>query len=139
MDFATLIPWVLRLAPSVLSTLNTGVSFSSVLALFEQQAPALVPVFEQLGAKAFPKLAPALHAVAGIVVSFNPDFTKWVQNSVNALVTPSPNIVVDGHYGPKTQAAVIQLQTQLGLKPDGFVGDISSQVIQAALNKLLTH
>ena len=69
----------------------------------------------------------------------SPDYTKWLQNSLNALVSPSPALAVDGHYGPKTRAATEALQTQLGLKVDGWAGDVTSAAIQLALSKLGSH
>ncbi len=47
---------------------------------------------------------------------------------------PSPGLIVDGIYGPKTRAAVEALQAKYGLKVDGFAG----QITQAFISNLLT-
>ena len=140
MDFVSLLgllPEILRIAPIVSSAVNTGISFNSIASVV--QNPDILNVFTQLGSSLFPKAAPQFHAAAALVASYNPDYTKWLQNSLNALVSPSPNLVVDGHYGPKTRAAVEALQTELGLKIDGWAGDATSAAIQLALSKLGTH
>ena len=70
------------------------------------------------------------------VAAFDPDVTKWLQGSLNVLLDPSPNLVVDGRYGTMTRNAVEQLQTKLGLRVDGWAGEITKAAIAAALAKL---
>jgi len=55
---------------------------------------------------------------------------------LNKLVTPSPNLVVDGIYGPKTREAVEAAQKKLGVTVDGWAGEITQGAIQTALSKL---
>jgi peptidoglycan hydrolase-like protein with peptidoglycan-binding domain len=55
---------------------------------------------------------------------------------LNKLVTPSPNLVVDGIYGPKTREAVDAAQKKLGVTVDGWAGEITHGAIQTALSKL---
>ena len=62
--------------------------------------------------------------------------TKWLRGSRNALLDPSPNLLVDGLYGPMTRNAVERLQAKLGLKVDGWAGEITKAAIAAALAKL---
>ena len=62
--------------------------------------------------------------------------TKWLRGSLNALLDPSPNLLVDGLYGPLTRGAVERLQAKLGLKVDGWAGEITKAAIAAALAKL---
>lgn len=46
---------------------------------------------------------------------------------------------VDGHFGPSTEAAVIQFQRKVGLVADGKVGDKTRQALSGnSLNKFLT-
>jgi D-alanyl-D-alanine carboxypeptidase (penicillin-binding protein 5/6) len=44
-----------------------------------------------------------------------------LQRTLNARITPSPGIGVDGDFGPETEGAVKRFQTQEGLEPTGIV------------------
>jgi D-alanyl-D-alanine carboxypeptidase (penicillin-binding protein 5/6) len=44
-----------------------------------------------------------------------------LQRTLNARITPSPGIGVDGDFGPETEAAVERFQKQEGLEPTGIV------------------
>lgn len=50
-----------------------------------------------------------------------PDVTR-LQNLLNAKLQPSPNLVPDGDFGGKTEAAVRRFQTAAGLTSDGVMG-----------------
>lgn len=133
MDWFSIVTQLLPLAFDIKNQIDSGTSFNSVTSIIKN--PTLIKAFETVGGQLFPQLKPELHAAAAIVTAFDPNHTKWVQNSLNALV-PGANLVVDGQYGPATKAAVIKLQAQLGVTSDGWVGDITSAAIQLALNKI---
>jgi uncharacterized protein (TIGR02594 family) len=45
-----------------------------------------------------------------------------VQNILNSTLKPSPGLIPDGIFGPKTEAAVETFQRETGLNVDGIVG-----------------
>ncbi|HOB62391.1 MAG TPA: TIGR02594 family protein [Candidatus Competibacteraceae bacterium] len=47
---------------------------------------------------------------------------RKLQLLLNSLVTPRPNLRVDGHFGQRTHQAVVSFQRAKGLTPDGQVG-----------------
>jgi peptidoglycan hydrolase-like protein with peptidoglycan-binding domain len=94
----------------------------------------LVPQLEQMGAQLFPKLAPSFHAAAAALVVAHPDATSWLQAALNAV--DKAGLAVDGHYGPKTRAAVEAFQTKHGLAVTGFASDLENSAIMAALAAL---
>ena len=98
--------------------------------------PQIVPQLASIGAALFPKVAPELQVVAAASATFDPNVTKWLQAALNKLITPSPNLVVDGVYGPKTREAVEAIQKKLGIDVDGWAGEITQGAIQLALSKL---
>ena len=51
------------------------------------------------------------------------DTVRWLQVALNN--TMSSGLDIDGHYGPKTKAAVRSFQSQNGLKVDGIFGNAS--------------
>jgi len=59
----------------------------------------------------------------------------WVQDTLNKVLTPSPNLDVDGAYGPKTIGAIRRFQASKGLDADGQVGDKTVAALDAALAK----
>jgi Putative peptidoglycan binding domain len=56
---------------------------------------------------------------------------KGIQLRLNTRLTPSPKLSVDGHFGPKTEAAVIRFQRETRLSPDGVVGPKTSAALAA--------
>jgi uncharacterized protein (TIGR02594 family) len=47
---------------------------------------------------------------------------RKIQLLLNSLLTPRPNLRVDGHFGQRTHQAVVAFQKAKGLTPDGQVG-----------------
>lgn len=134
MDYLSLILEGISLYSAIQNEVRTGTSLKSVTNIITNKN--LLNIFEQLGSKLYPKLAPELHAVAAIVTSYSPDYTMWVQRSLNALLPALPQpLTVDGKYGHKTRAAVEVLQAQLGLKVDGWAGDVTMTALSALLKK----
>jgi hypothetical protein len=129
----TLISTAVQVAGSVKELLDKGGVTPQSL---ETAAPQIVPQLASLGASLFPKVAPEMRAVAAASATFDPNVTKWLQASLNKLLTPSPNLEVDGVYGPKTQEAVEAAQKKLGIAADGWAGEVTQGAIQAALTKL---
>lgn len=50
---------------------------------------------------------------------------KYLQIRLNARLYPSPKLNIDGHFGPKTRAAVERFQTANHVDVDGVVGPTS--------------
>jgi hypothetical protein len=132
MTALTLISTAVQVAGSVKELLDKGGVTPQSL---EKAAPQIVPQLASLGASLFPKVAPGMQAVAAASATFDPNVTKWLQASLNKLLTPSPNLEVDGVYGSKTQEAVEAAQKMLGVPVDAWAGEITQGAIQAALAK----
>ena len=128
----TLISTSVQVAGQVKELLDKG---SVTQQSLQTAVPQIVPQLASLGASLSPKVAPELQAVAAASATFDPNVTKWLQGSLNKLLTPSPNLEVDGVYGPKTQEAVEAAQKQLGIPVDGWAGEVTQGAIMAALTK----
>lgn len=102
------------------------------------EAGPLADILTGIGATLFPDAAPELQLIGAAIAAFNPSSTKTLQGLLNALVKPSPNLVVDGIYGAKTTAAIKQLQTQLGITPDGIAANLTQKALMAFLAKVPT-
>lgn len=98
--------------------------------------PQIIPQLAEIGAALFPKVPAEMQVVAAASATFDPNVTKWLQTALNKLLTPSPNLVVDGVYGQKTREAVEAIQKKLGITVDGWAGEITQGAIQTALSKL---
>lgn len=138
LDYFQIIQWAFRYGPTIKAAVDEAISNDDLATKVRSIAGPLAPILEEIGAAFFPSAAPALHLVGGIVATADPNVTKWLQGALNTLVSPSPNLTVDGIYGSLTKAAVEQLQTQLGLTVDGLAGQITQAAIQIALSKLGT-
>lgn len=133
MDVLAIIQLAAGLAPTVKSILDSATGNESIVTKIKEVSAPLAGLLETVGGTLFPKAAPALRIAAGAIASFDPDVTKWLQGSLNSLLDPSPNLVVDGLYGPKTRAAVELLQAKYGLRIDGWAGSLTQAAIASAL------
>ncbi len=64
------------------------------------------------------KVAPLQYGSVGLEV-------EKMQGYLNKLVVTSPLLIIDGHFGTKTEAKVIQYQMKNALTADGKIGDIT--------------
>ena len=137
MDFTTilgLIPTIIRVADFMKRALTQGLSINTLSTIFQNED--VKAIFKAIGEQIFPKVKPEFQAAAAAAASYAPDYVMKVQNSANVLLKLDPPLDVDGHYGPKTRAAVEQLQKKLGVEVvDGFAGDKTLAAIQVALLK----
>jgi peptidoglycan hydrolase-like protein with peptidoglycan-binding domain len=127
----TLITTAVQVAGQVKGLLDQGgVSKQSL----QTAVPQIIPQLSNIGAALFPKVPPDLQVVAAASATFDPNVTKWLQAALNKIVTPSPNLTVDGIYGSKTRAAVEAAQKKLGLTVDGWAGEVTQGAILQALS-----
>ena len=88
-----------------------------------------------------PHHLPAVHQTSGrqldAVLHFLND-RKWLDLGciIFSQYFDTASWRVDGLYGPMTRNAVERLQIKLGLKVDGWAGEITKAAIAAALAKL---
>lgn len=135
MDWLSLIPAIVSAASTIKTIIDVANSNADIVTKIKETVPQLAQMLEQYGGQFFPNVKPELKIAAAAMTAFDPNVTKWLQGSLNALVEPSPNLVVDGLYGPKTRAAVEALQAKLGLAVDGWAGQLTQVAISAALAK----
>jgi peptidoglycan hydrolase-like protein with peptidoglycan-binding domain len=136
MPWLAVIQLALQFAPLVKRVLDESSSNEEATTKLRALSPDLPNALERIGSELFPKAAPNLRIIAGAIGAFDPNVTKWLQDSLNKLVKPSPNLDVDGIYGPKTVAAVEAFQKKLGLQVDGLAGQLTHAAIIAELGKL---
>jgi peptidoglycan hydrolase-like protein with peptidoglycan-binding domain len=135
MDWLLVAQYAIQYGPLLKTAIDEALSNDDLMTKIAKLTGPFAPLLEQLGSQLFPNAKPELHAVAAVMAAFDPSTTKWLQGSLNLLLTPSPNLVVDGLYGPATRAAVTAYQTQLGLTPDGWAGRLTQAAIDLALGK----
>lgn len=91
---------------------------------WEDESPAYMLVAE-VGKAAFAYFTEGAGAVDAPLVARvlrmgqNDPLVGPMQRTLNARLEPSPNIGVDGDFGPNTQGAVKRFQAQVGLEPTG--------------------
>jgi len=128
----TLISTAVQVAGKVKELLDKGGVTKQSL---EATVPQIIPQLASLGASFFPKVAPEMQVVAAASATLDPNVTKWLQASLNKLLTPSPNLEIDGIYGPKTREAVETAQKKLGIPVDGWAGEVTQGAILTAFSK----
>jgi peptidoglycan hydrolase-like protein with peptidoglycan-binding domain len=136
MPWLAVVQLALQFAPLVKKVLDESTSNEDATTKLKALSPDLPNALQTIGSALFPKAAPNLRIIAGAIGAFDPNVTRWLQQSLNKLLKPNPNLEVDGIYGPKTVEAVEALQQKLGLKADGLVGHLTQAAIIAELGKL---
>lgn len=119
-----------RIFNEVKTAISQGFSLNTLENLIKNQV--IRDFLTSIGSLIFPSLAPELHASAVLAMS-SPDYVLKVQNSLNTL--ENAGLDPDGHYGPKTRAAILAFQAKYGLKQDEFAGDITMAKIGDLLAK----
>ncbi len=130
MNWLSYLPLLIKYGPAVKAIWDEAMSNDDAVTKIRALSAPLAQAVEGIGAELFPQAAPALHIIGGVVATFDPNVTAWLQKGLNAYL--GTNLVVDGIYGPKTREAVAAAQTKLGLTADGIAG----QITQAAFSKI---
>lgn len=136
MDWLSIIPALLSAAGTIKQIVDVASSNAEIVDKIKQTLPKVAGLLETYGSQLFPKAKAQLHIAAAAMTAFDPNVTKWIQGACNSLLEPSPNLVVDGAYGPLTRAAVEKLQQKLGLTVDGWAGQLTQAAISSALAAL---
>lgn len=134
MNALAIIQLVAKFLPAVQGIIQIASTNGDMVSRITSLSKPLANLLTTVGAELFPKAAPAIHIVGGVLAAFDPNLTKWLQGALNALI--GTNLAVDGAYGPMTRAAVEQFQTKYGLKVDGLAGQVTQAAIQGLLAKL---
>ena len=130
---------VAEFLPTVKSIIDVAESNQNIYDKIKALGGPIVTFLETEGAKLFPSASPVLQVVGAVVAGFDPNTTKWLQNSLNTILAHEVGyvpLVVDGIYGSHTAAAVTQLQTKYKLTVDGIAGTITQAAISAVLANL---
>lgn len=137
MNYLAIISLVLKYAGPIESAIATAISNQDLVSKIKAMSGELAGIVEGIGSALFPKAAPELHIAAGIIASFDANFTKWLQGALNSYLSLSSPLVVDGIYGPKTIDAVEAFQTKIGLTVDGFAGQLTEAALRGLLTKVI--
>ena len=126
------------IATKVAQLWKNSAGFSAIAGELTSAAPAVLKTIDDWAAQMFPAVESAARRVLGAIHMWAPESTQWVQKSLNTiqstgLIHFGDPLVVDGIFGNKTFAAVVVLQTKLGLKITGAV----QQSEYDAINKLI--
>lgn len=137
-NWLALIPSLIQLATTIISKWESSAT---------QGLPAVAAVLKdtevekalaQLGAQAFPKLAPELQAAAAALSAVHPNLTSWAQSGLNVIkatgyINFGADLVVDGIVGPKTIAAITALENKAGIPVTAAITDQVYNAIQVLL------
>lgn len=135
MDFLKFLPYIfqaMELIGPIRQAIRDGVP---VLELLKTKGPSLIDFVQSIGKQLFPNLTPENATQAGALIAFDPATVKVVQAQLNHLGA-SPALVVDGHYGNLTKAAVTAFQTAHALTPDGWAGKLTTAALATEAGKL---
>jgi lysozyme family protein len=122
---------IMSLLPFVQRVIARGFTVNSIAEdLSDLNSTHLLDWLKINGTAFFPDVKPDLQVAAGAVL-VAPDYVMKIQQLLNKVMSPSPNLDIDGRLGPKTRAAVIAYQTAKGLTVDAFPGDATRAALEA--------
>lgn len=139
---------LLTAAPSIIKAWDSAPnnSLQKVNSVVSALPPAVVAALSGIGAAAFPKLDPALHAAAAALTAVHTNTTSWLQNALNVARATGyisftgdatdGSLVVDGIFGNHTKAALEAFQAKLGLPATGMFQDAEIAALTALLAKI---
>jgi RHS repeat-associated protein len=84
--------------------------------------PAPIGVLPGQPTKAAPRITSARGGLATLKSGSQGAEVRQLQGLLNACLSPSPDLVLDGQFGQATANAVRQYQQGAGINPDGIVG-----------------
>lgn len=135
MDFTKLLgllPLIMQAVSLAKEIRDQHKSGSSVVSIVQNRGQDVVDLVSQAGSQLFPNLGQQQQIEAG-VLRFDATLTKKIQSQLNKMgVTPA--LDVDGHYGPKTKAAVTEFQKKSGLAADGWAGPVTQAKLDEAVS-----
>ena len=145
MNWALVIPLLLPLFQTLsnIYSASTGGGLAKIATAFEGAASTLTTELTSIGSVLFPSLSPTLHAAAAALLAAESQKISggvattaavgWVQAALNLV--EKAGLVVDGIYGPKTQAAILAFQKSLGIPATGTIDNAEIAALQAVLAK----
>lgn len=104
----------------------------SVADTINKEAPAVISIFQQVGQTLFPNV-PAAQQTTAAATALAPDTVKAIQSALNGrMAAGAVQLAVDGHYGPKTKAAVLAFQQANSLTADEWAGPLTQKALGIA-------
>ena len=132
----SLLTTFLPLIPQITQLWKSSAGFPAIAdVILKSPAAADLAV---IGAALFPSADKKIQAVLAAIHLGVPEATKWVQTALNAaqkigFINFGPALAVDGSFGPKTFAAVVLLQSKLGVQASGAVASAEYAALNLAL------
>jgi len=129
----------LPLAGKIAALWQSSAGFTKIADEVATAAPSALRMIEDFAGQMWPAVEKKVQQVLGALHLWAPDSTKWVQEALNAaqalgFIKFGPPLAVDGIWGNKTFAAVVALQTRLGVPVlTGAVTDLEYKALNALL------
>lgn len=132
LSYLQMIPLYLKYGQQVTDIWNAAKTNDDFMVKVQKMLPMVAKAAHEMSGTFLPDVASTVQEIAAAALTFNTELVKYAQRACNQILDLKPPLDVDGMYGPKTTAAVKQLQKQLGLTPDGWFGKLT----EAAVKKL---
>lgn len=123
------VPLIFEYGERIKKIVETATSNADMASKIKQLGGPIANLLGDLAKLMFPNVPADLQIAAG-ATTWDPVYTKRLQDTLNKYLSPSPNLAVDGDYGKATKAAVELAQAKLGLDVDGWAGKDTKKALE---------
>lgn len=136
MDYLQLASFAVNFGARIAKLWNSVSTNGDFVSAIQHELPELGKLAQDIADQYFPNAADEVKIAVGATLAFNQQLVKYAQQACNTILHLDPPLEVDGWYGPKTKAAVEQLQKQLGLTADGWFGKLTEAAVKKVIPQM---
>jgi hypothetical protein len=133
--YLQLLELALKYAPVLKEIANAAPKDAGLFGKIEAVAQPLSRVIEEIGILLFPTAQREIRIIAAALAVYDQNTTVWLQKALNRHLNLPQPLLIDGHYGPMTRAALELALTRLGCVRHSWVYSTALSAIELLVSQ----